>query len=225
MPSHFETFLRKLTALFGSIAPRKSAFTFDRLQVLALYGTLAFGAFWVLYVIFSVAGNPPMGADAAQSEVIYLEDFEIWDRPKEVAAFTIKTASGEQVSLDHFEGRAVLLNIWATWCAPCVEEMPALDRLQTAFSDQPFEVVAVSIDRGGIPKIDDFYERFSISSLQAYSDQTLKISRDVGDGTLPVSVLIGADGREVGRMSGPAEWDGEPAKRLIRKLLRDGRLR
>ncbi len=185
---------------------------------------MAFGAFWVLYVIFSVAGNPPMGADAATKTAVYLEDFEVWSFPQELAPFTITTDEGETRSIGDFEGKVILINIWATWCPPCVEEMPALDRLQQIFKEEDFEVVAVSIDRGGVPKIREFYERRKISSLPVYSDQTLKISRELGQGTLPVSVLISAKGKELGRINGPAVWDGEPALRLIRKVLRDGSL-
>ncbi len=112
-----------------------------------------------------------------------------------------------KIDLSSYKGRGVVLNFWATWCAPCVREMPALDRLQAMVSEKGVEVVTLSEDRGNPKVIGDFFKTHKIKSLPAYIDKRGKVLRTFGGAALPTTVLIDARGMEVGRIVGTAEWD------------------
>ena len=145
--------------------------------------------------------------------------------PLSSAAF--QNASDQPVSLESFRGRVVLLNLWATWCLPCRKEMPALDRLQAALGGPDFEVVALSVDRGGAAASKKFLDAAGATKLALYVDPTARLANEFKAIGLPATILIGRDGREIGRLLGPAEWDADDAKTLIKaalaaKVPRDG---
>src|SRR5690606_32736072 len=108
---------------------------------------------------------------------------------------------------------------WATWCGPCREEMPALDRLQDELGGDAFEVVALSVDRKGREASGAFLEAVGADSLALYVDATGKAMFDLKAHGLPATLLIGRDGRQLGRRRGPAEWDAQEAKRLVRAAI------
>ncbi len=128
-------------------------------------------------------------------------------------------AAGAAVSLSDFRGSVVLLNFWATWCAPCVREMPALDRLQAALGGEAFTVLVVSIDRGGAKVAAPFLKRLGVTRLRTHLDPKSKLARAFAIAGLPTSILIDGAGREVGRVQGPAEWDAPEARELIRHFM------
>lgn len=132
---------------------------------------------------------------------------------------TFADAEGATLSLADFSGRTVLLNIWATWCPPCREEMPSLDRLQAKRGGKDFEVVALSVDRGGIAQVRPFYEETNIAHLAIYTDAAsaaMTALRLVG---LPTTILLAPDGRELARWTGPREWDAPEAMAEIERLM------
>jgi len=134
-------------------------------------------------------------------------NFVLLDKPNPVGEITFNDAEGHARKLADFRGKVVLLNVWATWCVPCRTEMPTLDRLQERLGGSEFEVVPVSIDRGGIETIRKFYNEIGIHKLAMYVDssgQTLRQVRALG---LPTTLLIDRIGQEIGRVIGPAEWD------------------
>lgn len=137
------------------------------------------------------------------------------DRPP-LPALTIADKDGNPIDLATFKGKALLINLWATWCAPCIREMPALDRLQADMGGDRFQVVAISVDRGGMNEVGPFFEKAGISHLTPYIDQKMTSMRafPLKEG-LPLSILVDAEGREVGRLAGAAHWDGAEAKALI----------
>ena len=149
----------------------------------------------------------------------------------EVAAFVFKKspealpdvsfsdATGATRTLKDFEGKVILLNLWATWCAPCRKEMPSLDRLQKELGSDKFEVVALSVDRAGLAGSKKFLDEIGVSALGLYVDPTARATSNLKAVGLPATLLIDAQGREIGRLTGPAEWDSEDAKRLIRAVL------
>lgn len=144
--------------------------------------------------------------------------------PKGVPALRFNDGNGIPVSLDDVRGKVVLLNIWATWCAPCREEMPALDRLQAALGGQDFEVIALSIDAGdeGLVAVKRFYAEVDVVNLRVYHDPSAKAGFQLGTVGVPTTLLLDREGRELGRMSGAAEWDSPAAIALIEGL--QGRL-
>lgn len=138
-------------------------------------------------------------------------------RPVPPLAFTDR--DGAALALESFRGKVVLLNLWATWCAPCVREMPALDRLQAALGGPAFEVVALSIDRNGREAVEPFFARHGLAHLGMYLDPASAAARALGVSSLPVSILIGPDGRSLGRIDGAADWDSAAAEALVRFYL------
>lgn len=138
-----------------------------------------------------------------------------------VANFSFQNAEGETVQLADFRGKAVLLNIWATWCVPCREEMPTLDNLQAEVGGLDFEVVALSIDVAGLTAVETFYGEIGITNLAVYLDRPSASWSALGIVGIPTTVLIDGNGRELMRVVGPAEWDSEEMIATIRGYLDD----
>ncbi len=156
-------------------------------------------------------GKPPMSGAMAH--------FTLAKTPKPVPDISFQDGAENKRSLAEWRGKVVLLNFWATWCAPCRREMPALDALQVKLAAQGFEVVALSSDRKGFDAINPFYKKIGIQNLAPYADTTIKAQRAFRIIGLPTTVLIDREGREVGRIAGPAEWDNDDAIALIEHYL------
>lgn len=139
--------------------------------------------------------------------------------PEALPDVSFVDGEGESVNLKDLRGKTVLLNLWATWCAPCREEMPALDRLQKELGSDKFEVVALAIDKNGIEGARKFLTDNKVTSLKPYADPTAREGATLKVIGMPTTILIDAEGREIGRLVGPAEWDSEEAKRLISASL------
>ena len=135
---------------------------------------------------------------------------------------TFQDADGKPVDLASFKGRAVLLNLWATWCVPCRAEMPALDRLQAKAGSNAFQVVAVNVDTARLDKPKAFLDEIGVKSLKRYADpkgDSFEALRLAGKALgLPTSLLIDSNGCEMGVVGGPANWDGADALKLIGAL-------
>jgi thiol-disulfide isomerase/thioredoxin len=132
---------------------------------------------------------------------------------------SFQDAAGNPVALADFRGQVVVLNLWATWCGPCRHEMPSLDRLQARLGGEGLEVVALSIDRGELAQIETFYDEVGIQQLKIYRDPKAAVSRALGAFGLPTTVVFDQEGREVGRLLGPAEWDSAEAIALLEALI------
>lgn len=140
--------------------------------------------------------------------------------PEPLAEVKFQDASGKDLTIADWKGKVVLLNLWATWCLPCRKEMPALDRLQKEMGSDRFEVVAVSVDRKGAEAARKFLDETKVENLKLYVDPSARLTSDLKVVGLPATLLIDAQGREIGRLLGPAEWDSEDAKRLIGAALK-----
>jgi thiol-disulfide isomerase/thioredoxin len=138
-------------------------------------------------------------------------------RPMTALAFE---QDGKPVAISSFKGRVILLNLWATWCVPCREEMPALDRLQSLAGGDSFDVVAVNADTARLERPKAFWQEAGLKSLTFYADPTGRsLSTLQQSGKLvgmPTSFLIGRDGCEIGVLAGPAKWDSADALALIK---------
>ncbi|CAA7618147.1 Thioredoxin family protein [Magnetospirillum sp. LM-5] len=128
-------------------------------------------------------------------------------------AFTDQT--GARLDLARFKGRVVLVNLWATWCPPCVAEMPSLDRLQARLGGDGFQVVAISLDKGGAAIVKRWFDHAGLSALAIYNAPP----GDFAGALLPTSILIDAEGREVWRGEGAYDWVGEEAVATVKALL------
>lgn len=121
---------------------------------------------------------------------------------------------GRPASMSDFRGRPVLVNLWATWCGPCVVEMPSLDALAVR-EGETIAVLALSQDMEGRQKVTDFFAARNFRRLEPYLDPSLGLMTSLGVDTLPTTILYDAEGREVWRMTGMADWESERAARII----------
>lgn len=119
---------------------------------------------------------------------------------------TFENGQGKRVTLADFKGKVVLLNIWATWCPPCVREMPTLDKLQKQLGGKQFAVVPLSVDKGGIFTVKSFYEDNFIGHLPIYVDPTTDVLDTLNILGTPTTVLIDKQGKEIARTMGPEDW-------------------
>jgi len=168
-------------------------------------------------VVLAAAAAVPAAAEKG------VAGFAIHASPMPVPQLVFQRADRSSAMLGNFHGKVVLLNIWATWCVPCRKEMPTLDRLQAQLGGPGFEVVALSIDRAGVQVVEKFYQEIGIKKLAIYIDSTGKATRTLKVVGLPTTLLIGADGREIGRLVGPAEWDAPEMISFIRKWIKQPR--
>ena len=139
--------------------------------------------------------------------------------PYQTAALSFNKPDSAKTTLADFKGKAVLLNLWATWCVPCRAEMPALDALQAQMGGTDFEVVAVNVENGDPAKRKIFLEQTGVKAMADYNDPELGLFNDLKKRGLvlglPFTALIGKDGCMLSSMNGPAAWDSADAKALI----------
>ncbi|MDF1608044.1 TlpA disulfide reductase family protein [Hoeflea sp. YIM 152468] len=193
-----------------------------------------------IYLKALPSGNAPLTesvASTAQAECT--ADPEILARLKplakgEVAAMAIREApvvlpdmnfvseEGDESRIADFAGQALLVNLWATWCAPCRAEMPALSELQTELGDDAFKVLAINIDTGDAAKPKAFLDEIGVANLGLYRDASMGVFNTLKKESLafglPVTLIIGKDGCLLGAMNGPAEWASDDAKALVAAL-------
>lgn len=149
-----------------------------------------------------------------------MRDFRPMMPRVEAPELVFADADGKDRKLSDFRGKLVLLNLWATWCAPCVKEMPSLERLQAKRGGDRFLVLALSQDRGGLFQVRQFYEAQGLDGLDIFVDKTMASARALKAGALPTTLLIDPEGREIGRLVGAAEWDAPEAIAYIDWYLR-----
>ncbi len=176
------------------------------------------------------AAVPPPGVAPTQAGVSRdmakgaLAAFIVKPDRQPVADIAFQDGSGGDMKLSQWRGRVVLVNLWATWCAPCRKEMPALAELQKQLGSADFEVVAISIDRKGVEASAAFIEETGSQALKLYVEPSGKILDDLEALGLPTTVLIDRQGNEIGRLLGPAEWASPEALTLIRAAIAEGKL-
>lgn len=132
-------------------------------------------------------------------------------------AFT--SEDGEPMTLDAYQGQYVLLNFWATWCAPCRTEMPHLSELQAELGGENFQVVTIATGQNPRPAMERFFTEIGVENLPLHTDPRQALSRDFGIFGLPVTVILGPNGEEIGRLQGDADWASDSAKAIIAALI------
>lgn len=152
-------------------------------------------------------------------------DFSYFDGPKPVPPISFEDGQGKTLSLADFKGRVVLVNFWATWCAPCLREMPSLDRLQAALGGSDFIVLDLSLDRQGKAAVEPYFRDNKLVHLGIYIDREGKGFHAWQGSGVPTSFIIGRDGLARGVLIGPAQWDSPAAVKLIRHFISEGRAR
>jgi len=167
----------------------------------------------------ATTGDAGASQAGGQLNVGKMTTFVFKHTPAPLPEAKFNNSEGKPISLKDFAGKVVLLNLWATWCAPCRKEMPDLDALQAELGGDKFEVVAVSVDRGSAAKSRKFLDDIKVKSLKLYHVPSTQLGFTLKTIGMPSTLLIDAKGREVGRLVGPAEWSSADAKRLIRAYL------
>jgi thiol-disulfide isomerase/thioredoxin len=135
--------------------------------------------------------------------------------PQALPEVKFQDATGAAKTLADFRGKTILLNLWATWCAPCRKEMPSLDRLQRELGSDRFEVVTLALERNGAAAAEKFFKTNKIESLKLYVDPSTRAGSQLRALGLPVTILVDPSGNEIGRIAGPADWGSAEAKALV----------
>ncbi len=139
--------------------------------------------------------------------------------PTPLPALSFLDGDGRPIGLDRFRGHGVVLNLWATWCVPCVTEMPALDALARTLAPSDIQVLTVSMDHGGADAVRPFFAAHGIRSLPVLLDPHSTALSALGLNGIPVTLLIDRDGREVARLEGPVDWATPQAAALVEQLV------
>lgn len=129
---------------------------------------------------------------------------------------------GMKTSLKAFIGKPLLINLWATWCAPCVAEMPTLDKVAGTYADRGLQVLTISQDSRGATLVDPFFAKRDFAHLRPWLDPDNEFGFHYGTGQLPTSILYDRDGKEVARVVGAMDWEGKDAEALIGEALKGG---
>jgi thiol-disulfide isomerase/thioredoxin len=205
------------------------------------FATLAAGFIWAkgmvvgaLVVSLAACTMASLGPGAGGSDhpprlVGYSRQYTLLTPVRTARLTPFRTADGEAIDLSHFRGKVVLLNFWATWCAPCVREMPSLNRLAAEMDSDGLAVVPVAIDRAGLSAVIPFYRDHGLDHLAMYLDPDRRTAythtNDPNNAEfalygLPISYLVDRQGRVRGYIAGAVNWDSEAAKDLIRYYTR-----
>ncbi|MEX5727855.1 thiol-disulfide isomerase/thioredoxin [Rhodovulum iodosum] len=179
----------------------------------------------VLYTAIAAGANGALAADMASVEALRegsLKKLMFHDDPRAVPDIAVTARDGGEVRLSDYQGKWVVLNFWATWCAPCRVEMPALDRLQGEMGGPGFAVVTVATGRNSPRGIDKLFEETGVTRLPKLQDPSSALARNMGVMGLPVTVILNPEGQEIARMTGDAEWDSDSAKAIVAALMGGG---
>lgn len=182
-------------------------------------------AFAVLYGAEALADNtsPSMLSTENRTKLESLmpadfNKFVLHDQPRPFRDKTFVNAQGDDIDLREFDGSVTVVNFWATWCPPCLKELPGMDRLQTELDEDGLQVVAISLDHGGIKKARGFWKRADMQ-MPLYADPDKDLAKQMGVIGLPVTAILGPDGREIGRLIGEAKWDADEVQEMLRFLI------
>ncbi len=151
-----------------------------------------------------------------------MKDFVLAEPPRPVPPLAFTDLDGKELTLEAFRGKVVVLNLWATWCVPCIKEMPSLQRLSAKLAGKGVAVMAMSQDRAGARVVEPFLDKHGLKALPVYLDPKGAVLRALAGRGLPTTLVIDRAGREIGRLEGDAEWDGPHALALINHVAAQG---
>jgi len=181
----------------------------------------------VLYFAFgpSAIDTPPAPVDSTALKNLrrgQMMKLAVHDAPKKVGVAELTDTSGNVHRLAEFEGKYILLNFWATWCAPCRAEMPSLDALQKNLGGEDFEVVIVATGRNPAPAIAGFFDEVKIEHLETLLDPKQELGGEMGVFGLPITMIVDPEGNEIARMRGDADWFSEDAQAFLKAVIAGG---
>ncbi len=183
----------------------------------AIWGMIIIGLFGVVYVMGSAAVTTQR-EPFKDYAVGAMRDFTSVSEPPAQPLKPLRLANGETTTLASKRGKILLVNFWATWCAPCIVEMPYLNELQARYGSDDFEVVTISMDRTQ-EAAETFLIENNLTHLPLHFDTTFSIAFDVTRRGLPTTILYDRNGEELGRLEGEADWASEEAFALIEAAI------
>ena len=186
----------------------------------ALWGAALIGVAAVVYIIAQASTKPPPQAATPATGSAFAQKLVRPSAPTASPDYAFYDSDGKAMKIADLKGKVVVMNIWATWCAPCQAEMPTLAKLQAAYKGKPVEVVAVSIDsESSAAKARIFIAQHS--PLKFYHDREMKLPFKLSPPApgAPTTVIYGKDGLETARVAGEADWSGPEARALIDQAL------
>lgn len=167
---------------------------------------------------------PPRGRVSVAPQIMgEIQHFSLERNPRIHAVPAFLDGQGRETTLAAFRGKVVVLNFWATWCIPCIREMPALDRLAARLKDRRFALVALNEDREGVAKAAPFLVALKLKNIALYADPMGRVQRALKVSGLPTTIVFDAAGREVGRLALPADWSSPEAIALIEHFINQAR--
>ncbi len=178
----------------------------------------------VLYVALALGANPVLAASLDREALLELRAGDmrklvVHEAPKELPLFVLLDMDEGEHQLDEYKGKYVLMNFWATWCAPCRKEMPSLDTLQSELGNDDFEVVLIAAGRNPKPAITKFFEEAEINNLETLRDPTQQLTNLMGVFGLPITVILSPEGHEIARLKGDADWHSEEAVNFLKTMV------
>ena len=178
---------------------------------------------WAFVTIWAIVAISPQVASAEERNCTNpgpaLSRFAPAVPPRPIPNEPFFDLADSPVRLNDYKGRGLVVNFWATWCPPCIKELPALSSLKESLSGKGVDVIALSVDRGGAPVVAKFLASIEIDNLDILIDKKGVLSRKLRARGLPTTILIDPDGFERGRIVGYAEWDTDDAARFIRRCV------
>ena len=172
----------------------------------------------LLYTALGLCANTAFALDTSQFDTLKMGDMRklAWAKSDTlVSSVTYFDAAGQETDLSTYRGKTVVLNFWATWCAPCRKEMPSLSKLQKELGDDKFEVVTIATMRNSPKSIQSFLDKLGVQNLAQNNDPKGTLSRSMGVLGLPTTVIISQNGEEMGRLVGDADWGSAYAIKLL----------
>ena len=180
----------------------------------------------LLYAALTLGANPVAAIDTETRQIILdmragdMRKMKILQEPATMIDVEFEDVDGNKMTFANTNGRFRLVNFWATWCAPCREEMPALDALQLEMGGEDFQVMTIATGRNRLSGINKFYAQAEVTNLPILLDPKGKLATRMGALGLPVTVLLNPEGREIARLTGGADWASENAIEVLKALMK-----
>ena len=175
-----------------------------------------------LYMALALGANPALSSDIATLEALREGDMKklvFHSEPRPASTQSYELADGGTGALSDYKGRIILLNFWATWCAPCRHEMPMLSDLQAELGSDQFSVVTLATGRNPLPAIAKFFDEIGVDNLPKHRDPKQALGREMGIFGLPITVILDRNGHEIARLQGDADWSSDSAKTILQALI------
>jgi len=163
----------------------------------------------------------PGAADPATAEALRDGDMKklVFSDPQPAGSSDFQSFDGEPLNLSQYQGKWVLVNFWATWCAPCRHEMPMLSELQRELGGDSFEVVTIATGRNAPQGMKSFFEEVGVDNLPLHRDPKSELAREMSVLGLPITVILNPEGQEIARLRGDADWASDNAKAVLAALI------